>query len=95
MDPFESMRTALTREFREEAGLDIVPVKQLQTFEVIHHGGDHHSIVVVYQAKLVGAGSKPKAGDDLPEVAFMHADAIGTDDRTAEITLRILNWLEP
>lgn len=60
----------LKREFKEETGYDVEPVKLLDVeTSLFHHakrGTDHHSILVFYLVKIVG-GELSDAGFDVDE----------------------------
>ncbi len=66
----ENTFQTLKREFKEETGLDIEPVKLLDVeTSLFHHykrGTDHHSLLVFYLVKVVG-GEISDAGFDTDE----------------------------
>lgn len=66
----ETTEQTLKREFKEETGFDVEPVKLLDVeTSLFHHykrGTDHHSILVFYLVKIVG-GELSDAGFDVDE----------------------------
>ncbi|MBU3958663.1 MAG: NUDIX domain-containing protein, partial [Candidatus Omnitrophica bacterium] len=61
LDYRESLEEAVTREAKEETGLDLVDLKQFHTYSQPQRDPRFHTIGTVFIAKAKG---KPKAGDD-------------------------------
>lgn len=79
----DTVRT-LKREFKEETGLDVEPIRLLDVeTSLFHHykrGTDHHSILVFYLVKVVG-GELSDDGFDTDEREYASlAKWVGLDD---------------
>jgi len=61
VDYGESLEDAVTREAKEETGLDLMDLKQFHTYSQPDRDPRFHTIGTVFTAKAKG---KPKAGDD-------------------------------
>ncbi|MCG2706721.1 MAG: NUDIX hydrolase [Candidatus Omnitrophica bacterium] len=61
LDYGESLEEAVTREAKEETGLDLVDLKQFHTYSQPQRDPRFHTIGTVFIAKAKG---EPKAGDD-------------------------------
>ncbi|MDP2941319.1 MAG: NUDIX hydrolase [Candidatus Omnitrophota bacterium] len=61
VDYGESLEDAVTREAKEETGLDLIGLKQFHTYSQPDRDPRFHTIGTVFTAKAKG---KPKAGDD-------------------------------
>lgn len=61
VDYGESLEQAVTREAKEETGLDLLDLKQFHTYSEPNRDPRFHTIGTVFIAKAKG---KPKAGDD-------------------------------
>ncbi len=61
VDYGESVEEAVTREAKEETGLDLLSLKQFHTYSEAQRDPRFHTIGTVFIAEAKG---KPKAGDD-------------------------------
>lgn len=61
VDYGESLEEAVTREAKEETGLDITDVRQMHTFSAPSRDPRFHTVTTVFTAKAKG---QPTAGDD-------------------------------
>jgi ADP-ribose pyrophosphatase YjhB (NUDIX family) len=73
IEPGEKIEAALTREVKEETGLEVRPTKAFEIFEriILDPQGhpEYHYILHDYLCKVVGG--KLKAGDDAGSVAWI------------------------
>lgn len=65
VDYGESLEDAITREAKEETGLDIIDLRQFHTYSQPSRDPRFHTVATVFIAKAKG---KPKAGDDAASV---------------------------
>jgi 8-oxo-dGTP diphosphatase len=87
--PFEALPDTVTRELKEEAGIDIKPGAVLFVSEVLDEPVEHR-IVIYVDAEYVGG--ELKAGDDLSEVRWVAAQDLGDlQDEMSELTIDALN----
>jgi len=73
VDYGESLEEAVTREAKEETGLDLLELKQFHTYSQADRDPRFHTIGTVFTAK---AGGKPKAGDDAAGVKVVKLNEI-------------------
>lgn len=86
VDLDETLEKACIRELEEETGLQVEKMQQFRAYDAIDRDPRHRTISVVYSVQL--AGKMPVKGnddaaqakwfsiDDLPELAFDHADIL-------------------
>ncbi|MDX8340207.1 NUDIX hydrolase [Draconibacterium sp. IB214405] len=86
IDMDETLEQACIRELEEETGLQVAKMQQFRTYDAINRDPRHRTISVVYSVEL--AEQKPVKGsddaaqakwfsiEDLPELAFDHADIL-------------------
>ena len=65
VDYGESLEDAVTREAKEETGLDITNLKQMHTYSAFGRDPRFHTVTTVFTAKATGT---PKAGDDAANI---------------------------
>lgn len=73
VDYDESLEQAITREVKEETGLDLVDLKQFHTYSEPGRDPRFHTIGTVFIAKGKG---KPKAGDDAERLEVVKLDKL-------------------
>lgn len=73
----ETVAEAVTRELREETGLEGVCGRLLGVVEVIT--GDDHFVILDHEVTLVGS-DEPVAGDDAAEAAWVDLSAVAELD---------------
>ncbi|MDD4980649.1 MAG: NUDIX hydrolase [Candidatus Omnitrophica bacterium] len=73
VDYGESLEEAVTREAKEETGLDLEGLKQFHTYSKAERDPRFHTIGTVFIAKGKG---KPKAGDDAAALKVVKIDEI-------------------
>lgn len=73
----ETLAEAVTRELREETGLEGVCGRLLGVVERI--GADHHFVILDYEVTLVG-GDEPVAGDDAAEAEWVELHEVAERD---------------
>lgn len=86
VDMDETLETACIRELEEETGLQVEKMRQFRTYDAIYRDPRHRTISVVYSIELEelkpvkgsddAAQAKWFSIDDLPELAFDHADIL-------------------
>jgi 8-oxo-dGTP diphosphatase len=85
----ETLRQAATREVREETGLAVHDLGQIDVAEIISDGAAYHFVLVVF-AGLAGPAD-PVAGDDAAEARWVRQDELNglkmTDD-TRRLVIR-------
>ncbi|WP_321995680.1 NUDIX hydrolase [Draconibacterium orientale] len=86
VDLDETLEKACIRELEEETGLQVEKMQQFRAYDAIDRDPRHRTISVVYSVQL--AGKMPVKGnddaaqakwfsiDDLPELAFDHAEIL-------------------
>lgn len=86
VDLDETLEKACIRELEEETGLQVEKMQQFRAYDAIDRDPRHRTISVVYSVQL--AGKMPVKGnddaaqarwfsiDDMPELAFDHADIL-------------------
>ena len=69
----EDVVTCIRREVREEAGIDVAIVRQIDRAEIIARDGDgrieRHYVLIVFAGRLIGG--ELAAGDDAAEARFV------------------------
>ena len=64
----EDTTQTLTREFREETGFDVEPIKLLDVetslFHHYKHGTDHHAVLIFYLVQIIGGELSDKGFDE-------------------------------
>ncbi|MBP7216838.1 MAG: NUDIX hydrolase [Candidatus Omnitrophica bacterium] len=73
VDYGESLEDAVTRETKEETGLDVIELKQFHTYSKPGRDPRFHTICTVFLAKTKGT---PKAGDDAANLKVIPIDKI-------------------
>jgi 8-oxo-dGTP diphosphatase len=73
VDYGESLETAVTREAKEETGLDIRILRQFHTYSDPDRDPRHHTITTVYIAEADG---RPRAGDDAGEASVFRQGSL-------------------
>jgi 8-oxo-dGTP diphosphatase len=87
VDMDETLEQAVARELKEETGLEGINLEQLHTFSEVNRDPRHRTISTVYIGIIPDNLIKAVAGDDaldakwfridqLPELAFDHAEVI-------------------
>ena len=86
VDMDETLECACIRELEEETGLQVEKMQQFRTYDAIDRDPRHRTISVVYsvemeeQEPVTGSDDAVQAKwfsiDDLPELAFDHADIL-------------------
>jgi 8-oxo-dGTP diphosphatase len=87
VDMDETLEQAVVRELQEETGLQGINLEQLHTFSAVNRDPRHRTISTVFLGIIPGLQLKAVAGDDaldarwfrvdqLPELAFDHADVM-------------------
>jgi 8-oxo-dGTP diphosphatase len=71
----ESLAEAVTRELREETGLEGVCGPLVGWVERVHE--DEHFVILDFEVTLVGADDQPIAGDDAAEAAWVDLHEVG------------------
>lgn len=92
----EALEEAVAREVREETGLEIEILGQLETVEAIgaEHGEPHHWVIVEYLARATGG--RLEAGDDAAAVRWVtlaELSELPTPPRVPELAKRALAML--
>lgn len=77
VDYGESLEEAVTREAKEETGLDITDVHQMHTYSVPGRDPRFQTVTTVFTAKAQGT---PKAGDDAAGIRVIKPQDIDTTD---------------
>ena len=92
----ERLEEAARREVREEAGIDVAIVSQIDRAEIIARDGDgrieRHYVLIVFAGRLIGGTLK--AGDDAAEARFVPVADFARLNLT-EDTRRILAGGDP
>ncbi len=91
----ESLHSALVREFREETGLEIRPVRLLDATEgfFTFRGEDAHGILLLYEVETIGKNTHPVGNRwDSVDIQFMPIDQL-QDGRMVPIFARFLENL--
>ena len=87
----ERLEEAARREVREEAGIDVAIVRQIDRAEIIARDGDgrieRHYVLIVFAGRLIGG--ELRAGDDAAEARFVPVSDFARLNLT-EDTRRIL-----
>ena len=73
----ETLAEAVTRELREETGIDGVCGPLLGWVERIE--ADHHFVILDFEVTIVG-GDQPEAGDDAAEAAWVELHEVASLD---------------
>jgi 8-oxo-dGTP diphosphatase len=87
VDMDESLEEAVSRELKEETGLEDIPLEQFYAFGDVHRDPRHRTITVTYigsspeelPALVAGDDAKEAAWfplDELPALAFDHAEIL-------------------
>jgi 8-oxo-dGTP diphosphatase len=71
----ETLAEAVTRELREETGLEGVCGPLVGWVERLHE--DEHFVILDFEVTLVGAVDQPVAGDDAAEAAWVDLHEVG------------------
>jgi ADP-ribose pyrophosphatase YjhB (NUDIX family)/O-acetyl-ADP-ribose deacetylase (regulator of RNase III) len=73
VDYGESLEDAVTREAKEETGLDLIQLKQFHTYSNPARDPRFHTVGTVFTARAQG---KPKAGDDAADIKVIKLNQI-------------------
>ncbi len=73
VDYGESLEDAVSREAKEETGLDIKLIRQFHTYSNPDRDPRHHTISTIF---IASASGKPEAGDDAGEVGVFSNDSL-------------------
>ena len=73
VDYGESLEDAVTREAKEETGLDITGLKQMHTYSAYGRDPRFHTVTTVFTARATGT---PKAGDDAANLKIITPDQL-------------------
>src|SRR4051812_40082201 len=69
----ERLEEAATREVREETGIEVAIVRQIDRAEIIAHDGngriERHYVLIVFAGRMIGGAIT--AGDDAAEARFV------------------------
>jgi ADP-ribose pyrophosphatase YjhB (NUDIX family) len=74
VDYGESLEQAVTREAREETGLELLDLQQFHTYSDPSRDPRFHTITTVFSARAEG---EPKAGDDAAAIRVVPVNEIG------------------
>ncbi len=73
VDYGETIEEAVTREAKEETGLDIELIRQFHTYSDPKRDPRHHTVSTIFIAKADGS---PKAGDDAKEACIFTIETL-------------------
>ncbi|UCD35099.1 MAG: NUDIX hydrolase [Nitrospiraceae bacterium] len=71
VDYGETLEQAVSREMKEETGLDIRIIRQFHTYSDPHRDPRHHTISTIF---IAAASGKPVAADDALEAGIFRRD---------------------
>ncbi|MCU0666563.1 MAG: NUDIX hydrolase [Candidatus Omnitrophica bacterium] len=77
VDYGEALEEAVTREMKEETGLDIFNLQQFHTYSAANRDARFHTIGTVFIAQAKG---NPKAGDDAADLRVLPIEEIEKED---------------
>ena len=84
----EYLAAAVSREVKEETGLDVSVGELLGILEVV---GDPHYVILDFVATTDGAGN-PTPGDDVADVRWVPLDEVSTLDCTPRFCETLRGW---
>jgi 8-oxo-dGTP diphosphatase len=76
VDEDETLETAARRELREETGVAVEELQQLQTFGDPGRDPRGWTIAVAFLARVAAKGLRPEAADDAAEVGWYRLDRL-------------------